>query len=85
MKHFVYIFSMGERTCCSLALWRRAALSQPTDGDEWGWFVELEDGGGALGEGPGAADPPTSNATPPYILSVGWLVCWQTLTLGCAR
>ena len=85
MKHFVYIFSMGERTCCSLALWRRAALSQPTDGDEWGWFVELEDGGGALGEGPGAADPPTSHATPPYILSVGRLVCWQTLTLGCAR
>ena len=49
------------------------ALSQPSDGDTCGWFVELEDGGGALGEGPGAADPPTSKATPPYILSVGVL------------
>ena len=85
MKHFISIFSMGERTCYSLALWRRAALSQPSDGDTWDWFVELEDGRGALDGGPGAADPPTSKATPPYILSVGRLVYWQTLTLGCAR
>ena len=76
---------MGERTCCFLALWRSAALSQPSDGDASGWFVELEDGGGALGEGPGTANPPISKATPPYILSVGRLVCWKTLTLGCAH
>ena len=68
---------MAERTCRS--------LSQPSDGDSWGWFHEFGDIGGTLGGSPDTADPPVSKATPSYILTVGRFVCWKMLTLGYAR
>lgn len=47
--------------------------SQMSDGEPWGWFDEMDDVG-VIGNGSHPHIPPVTKATPPYILTVRFLL-----------